>query len=247
MFVLGSIKTKALWIILAVLLAFGAWQLFSIVQVSAFNVKAQVKEPPKIDKIDNNKTELKEPLKTDDEKTQDKEPSKTDNEKTQGKEPPKTDNETNNEKQGHSSIVKVGGKKNVIYINSDIDYGDVFPGEEVTGHFTVYLQENVPDVYYTVNMTASDSGMSNYLVTQRHYGVGDDEHNEPDDVANGLNGDFKAEGYLNSHDGDIYDEWWVTFYVPDMTGDYNTQILVSPLDKTNVPDTSVGHDVKRKD
>lgn len=198
MTVFKGFGTKVVIFAAMLLLLAAAWQLSSLVQVSAFKVKAEVKDPAGIGKVILKK----------------------------GSPPP--------------GKVKIGGNKNIIYINTDIDYGDVFPGEEVTGHFTVYLLEEVESVIYTIEMTDSPSGMRANLVTARPYGIGDDERNEPDDIADGLSGDWNASGYLNRADGDTFDEWWVTFRVPDVLGDFDAQILVIPKELTNVPQQGAG-------
>jgi len=126
----------------------------------------------------------------------------------------------------------------ILYINTDIDFGTVFPGEEVTGHFTVHLKEGYDQVTYSVNMTLKNAAgvteMREFLVTQRHYGTGDTDSETGNDIADGTIGDWDAEGTLDRDAGDTFDEWWVTFYVPDGLGEYGAEILIIPEPKTTV-------------
>lgn len=130
----------------------------------------------------------------------------------------------------------------VLTINTDIDFGTVFPEETVQGHFVVYLTgtSNTTDtdnwttaptggftaVTYNVTMTDNVSpykDMRPYLIVQRAPGELDIE---PDDTANGTDNDYFAQGSLNVTDNDTFDKWFVTLEVPDDTGDYWIVILI---------------------
>jgi hypothetical protein len=120
----------------------------------------------------------------------------------------------------------------ILTINTDIDFGTVFPEEIVQGHFIVYLTGtgNATDnetwtntftaVTYNVTMTDNVSPYKDlrpYLIVQRAPGEADDE---PNDTANGTASDYFAQGSLNITASDTSDEWIVTLEVPDDLGDY---------------------------
>lgn len=139
-----------------------------------------------------------------------------------------------------SSIDLKSNRPTVLTINTDIDFGTVFPGETLQGHFIVSLTgtSNTTDtdnwttpftsVTYNVTMKLySGSGfedMRPFLFVQRDPGESD---NEPDNTANGTAGDYWALGDLNS-DNDTSDKWFVTFNATDdiPLDDYWTEIWI---------------------
>jgi hypothetical protein len=132
-------------------------------------------------------------------------------------------------------LVQSGGQGNLIYINTDIVYGTVFPGEEIIDYFTVHLIPNgTGTVTYTVNITANTTGsyldMRPYLIVQKDSVESEDE---PNATANGTSGDWYASGNL-TYGSDTLDKWWVTFYVPDVLGDYQADIYIEPSDNITV-------------
>jgi hypothetical protein len=217
---------RFLWLLLVMALVVGVWQLSSLLRINTFDVRATVQAPqPGITQVvaeDGGSTNGTAPL---------------------------TDNagfgnipqgigiaDATLPRNGGSSapmLVQSGGQGNLIYINTPIDYGTVFPGEELTGFFTVHLNVD-ENVTYTVNITANTTGgyldMRPYLVVQKDPGEGEDE---PDATANGTSGDWYASGNLTDVT-DESDKWWVTFYVPIELGDYQADIYVVPKDKTTV-------------
>ncbi len=130
-------------------------------------------------------------------------------------------------------LVQIGDKSNLIYVNTDIIFGTVFPGENVTGYFIVHLEAGTDNVTYTLvlseNTTSND--MRPYLLVKRHKGVGDTD-SEPggNEEADGTKNDYDAEGTLdrNADPADTFDEWWVSFYVPYVLGDYVADIAIEP-------------------
>ena len=127
----------------------------------------------------------------------------------------------------------------VLTINTDIDFGTVFPEETVQGHFIVYLTgtgnatdnetwtDNFTVVTYNVTMLlkASYEDMRPYMIVQRDPAEIDVE---PDNTANGTAADYSAQGHLdaNATPPDTGDKWFVTFDVPDDTGDYWIEIMI---------------------
>lgn len=145
------------------------------------------------------------------------------------------------------AMVKIVNKKdnkkgNLLYINTDIDYGNVFPGESPTGHFIVYLAEGVDKkgwqqgpysrVQYsvTVKNAAGKKVMKSYLLVRRD--PAETDTNDPDPVADGRLLDFGAIGVVDTND--ISDKWLVTFYVPEIAEgsvfDYGAQIEIEVWD-----------------
>jgi hypothetical protein len=136
-----------------------------------------------------------------------------------------------------SSVTLESNRPTVLTINTDIDFGTVFPEEILQGHFIVYLTGtgNATDnetwtnpftaVTYNVTMLAKSpyKDMRPNLVVQRDPGESDIE---PDNTANGTSSDYSAQGSLNVTDNDTGDKWFVTLEVPDDTGDYWIEIMV---------------------
>jgi len=127
-----------------------------------------------------------------------------------------------------------------LTINTDIDFGTVFPGETHQGHFIVYLTGtgNTSDnetwtsgpfdsVTYNVTMVAKSpyGDLRPHLIVQRDPGESD---TEPDNTANGTASDYSAQGHLdaNATPPDTGDKWFVTLEVPDDLDDYWIEILI---------------------
>ena len=126
----------------------------------------------------------------------------------------------------------VDDDKNVLRINSDINFnelfGTVFPGEKVTSHFTIILNiEGTADYNISINSTQN---MAMYIVVEKDPSEPD---TEIDPIADGRIGNWTAAGDLTP-ETDESDVWLVTFYVPDATGDYEVNIIVTPWDKLKV-------------
>lgn len=136
-------------------------------------------------------------------------------------------------------------RSTILTINTDIDFGTVFPEETVQGHFIVSLagtgnETGVDEpwgpynaVTYNITMQAVNGAgyeqykdMTSYLIVQRD--PSELPETEPDSTANGTAGDYFAQGHLdtNAVPADTSDKWFVTLEVPDDTGDYWIVILV---------------------
>lgn len=122
----------------------------------------------------------------------------------------------------------------VLTINTDIDFGTVFPEEILQGHFIVSLtgadgtswNGTYTETTYNVTMTTNVTPYKDlrpYLVVQRDPAESD---TEPDNTANGTTHDYFAQGSLNVTDNDTGDKWFVTLEVPDDTGDYWIEIMI---------------------
>jgi hypothetical protein len=130
-------------------------------------------------------------------------------------------------------------RPSILTINTDIDFGTVFPEETVQGHFIVYLTgtgnttdnetwKTGPFTAVTYNVTMSTNvtpykDLRPHLVVQRDPAEADIE---PDNTANGTSNDYSAQGSLNVTDNDTGDKWFVTLEVPDDTGDYWIEIMI---------------------
>jgi len=124
-----------------------------------------------------------------------------------------------------------GSSGPLLTINTNIDFGTVFPGETVTGNFTIYLTgvDNTPWVdgpytSYNVTMLAKMGyqDMKSSMKVQRD--PNEAPETEPDPIADGPIGDYTAQGTLDSND--ISDTWIVRLEVPDGLGDYWIEILI---------------------
>jgi len=113
-----------------------------------------------------------------------------------------------------------GSSGPALIINTEIDFGMVFPGENVTGNFTVYLAtfNNYTWAAYSLNTTIgypSTENMTPYLTVL----LDSDEVDagETDNVT-----------YATVNQTDLSDKWWVTFLAPDAptTGDYSANITI---------------------
>ncbi len=229
---------RFLWILLVVALVVGAWQLSSLLRISTFDVRATVKAPQA------GITQVAASGGGSSASTANKTGS------TSGTAPLTGNAGSGNVPQGigitgatppnnggsfEPAMVQIGGgggggeKGTLLYINTDIDYGTVFPGEELTGYFTVYLAGEAESVSYNITMqTAGGEDMRPYLVVEKD----SESDTEPDPLADGPSSDYTASGNLTSEDDS--DKWWVTFYVPDETGDYNSSIKVETSDNITV-------------
>jgi hypothetical protein len=131
--------------------------------------------------------------------------------------------------------LNVDQEPTILTINTDIDFGTVFPGEVRQGHFIVYLTgtdgepwpEEFTQVTYNVTLLAPPDAaykdMRPYLLVQRNPAESD---TEPVSTANGTAGDYFAFGHLDADAGDTGDEWLVTLYTPDEAGDYWIEIEI---------------------
>ena len=186
---------KFLWIVLVIALVVGAWALSSLFQNDAFNVRATVKGSPTgtvqtiVGGSGPESSEYKDP-------------------------------ETGSGSSGGSPpmIVELGGNQGqVLYINTDIDYGTVFPGESLTDYFTVYLTTET-SLDYSIELTwipgNSDKDMRPHLTVWKDPS---ESEVEPNNIADGPAGDYTAEGTLSG--SDISDKWLVRFDVPGESGD----------------------------
>ncbi len=242
---------RFLWLLLVVALVVGVWQLSSLLHISTFDVRATVQAPQTgITQVvaEDGGSSVSTVNKTGSTSgtapltgnagsgnvPQDTAPADTTPPDNGGSPPP-----------AMVQIVGGGGggggggeKGTLIYINTPIDYGTVFPGEEIIDYFTVHLDAS-ENVTYTVNITANITGgyldMRPYLMVEKIPGVSDTD-TEPDPtagIADGINLDYIATGNLTPT-SDIWDKWRVTFYVPILLGDYQADIYVEPEAKTTV-------------
>ena len=138
-----------------------------------------------------------------------------------------------------SPVSLESNRPTVLTINTDIDFGTVFPEEILQGHFIVYLTGtgNATDnetwtnpftaVTYNVTMLGKSpyKDIRPYLIVQRDPAESDIE---PDNTANGTAADYIAQGHLdiNAATPDTSDEWIVTLEVPDDLGDYWIEIMI---------------------
>ena len=121
-----------------------------------------------------------------------------------------------------------------LTINTDIEFGTVFPGETHQGHFIVSLtgadgtswNGTYTEITYDVSMLlkASYEDLRPYLIVQRD--PAELPESEPDNTANGTTGDYFAQGSLNATD--TSDKWFVTFNATDdiPLDDYWIEIMI---------------------
>ena len=132
-----------------------------------------------------------------------------------------------------------------LIINTDVDFGTVFPGETVKGKFIVYLDKvtntssntswNTTYTWITYNVTLLEEldytceDIRPYLIVERDTVESD---NETDPLADGTNNDYFARGSLNFTDNDTFDKWFVTFNVTDniSLNDYGAEVLIEVID-----------------
>jgi hypothetical protein len=119
--------------------------------------------------------------------------------------------------------MNVSNKPTALTINTDIEYGTVFPGESHQGEFKVMLTDPELGGQYTRVeyhlILASEGGyldLTPYLTVERDPA---EEDTESDNV---------TYASVDSSDDDNSDRWLVTFDVPDdiTNGDYWTTITV---------------------
>jgi hypothetical protein len=138
-----------------------------------------------------------------------------------------------------------------LEINTDIDFGIVFPQQIRTDHFKVCLSKTwcgggqAKTDYKIVlerkplecrgrgcHQTEYYPDLRPYLLVQRDPAE-NHEPAEPDGTAGGLAGpdDYIARGHLDDRTGDKCDTWLVTMKVPVFRGDYNreTDPIEDPL------------------
>ena len=120
----------------------------------------------------------------------------------------------------------------ILTINTNIDFGTVFPGETVSGNFTIYLTgvDTIPwtgtytSISYNVTMLSKFGyqDMKSSMIVERD--PNEAPETEPDSIADGPIGDYTAQGTLDPND--ISDTWIVRLEVPDVQGDYWIEILI---------------------
>ena len=135
----------------------------------------------------------------------------------------------------------------VLTINTDIDFGTVFPGEECEGHFIVYLTGtdnssgtdqwpgDWPTPFISANYTlllVSKNGygdMRPTMVVERDTSETD---TEPDPIANGWIVDYQAMGSLdkNADPSDTGDKWIVSWNATDTIDEFWTEIRIVLID-----------------
>lgn len=117
-----------------------------------------------------------------------------------------------------------------LIINTDIEFGTVFPGETQDGEFTVSLSDtqNPPQVEYHLILTLTTEfgylDLTNYLTVVRDTSETDVDADLPfQNNGSSLGGDLQGNGGT-----DISDRWEVTLTLPDdpPEGDYWTVITV---------------------
>jgi len=251
------------WVILAVVLLFGIWQLATLFQLLSFSVDATVGElqPGDVAQI---KTDWPGPAVSETGGT-DSGAGGTGNLETGSGPGGKADKGTGNGGTGPEpedlvdegppprsgggggtgpAVQIINSNENLIYVNTDIDFGTVFPGEVVSGSFTVNLIVD-DDVDYTITLSenatcASDPDCNDirpYILVQKIQTAGD-----MDDDPDHAHGVFVPPDYLEDYEaeGDLTDEtdefdiWTVTFYVPDVLGEYQAIIVIVPEEEITV-------------
>jgi hypothetical protein len=99
-----------------------------------------------------------------------------------------------------------------ITVSSDVvDFGTAFPGERLTGNFTVLLVGTATQLSYDITLESNPSfeDIRPYLTVQKDPAEPD---REPDRIASGPTGDYHASGNLSSTD--TSDRWLVVIDVP---------------------------------
>ncbi len=253
---LSRSRNRFLWILLVIFLVIGAWFLFSLYQTDAFNIRATIKgSPVGIAQAIAAESGTGGTGGTGDTETGSGTEGSGDtgtgsgNGGTQGKGTELVSGPDGTQDTGIEpepvledgpllGIVNIGGQGNRVYINTDIDYGTVFPGESFTGHFIIYLTgvdeddwEGGPysELIYTITLLEKSpyEDMRPYLTVEK----ATEGDSETDWIADGPNDDYDAEGNLSG--SDTSDKWWVTFTVPDDPdefGEYQADILVEVPD-----------------
>jgi hypothetical protein len=152
-----------------------------------------------------------------------------------------------------------------LEINTDIDFGTVFPQETRTEYFKVCLSKTycqctcgcsgcgggcgsgsgcqaTTDYKIVLKLKPLECGWSGchgtqyypdlrpYLIVQRDPAE-THEPAEPDGTANGIGGDYIAQGHLDGRTGDECDKWLVTMRVPVFAENYNPETDPIPPDQ----------------
>ncbi len=114
---------------------------------------------------------------------------------------------------------------NSLIINTDINFGTVFPGETVSDDFQLCLSDPSTSLTYDIALLLKpldpDPGdfpdMRPYMVVERDPAEADSDP----DSADGRVGDYVAAGSLDGPAGDTCDRWIVTLDVPHFESEYN--------------------------
>lgn len=125
-----------------------------------------------------------------------------------------------------SIVITAVGLLNALIINTDIDFGTVFPGQTVSDDFELCLADPSTSVAYDIDLLLKplnpDPGdfpdMRPYMIVE-HDDAG--ETDSDPDSADGRAGDYAASGSLDGPAGDTCDRWIVTLDVPHFVGEYN--------------------------
>ncbi len=130
-------------------------------------------------------------------------------------------------------LVQIGGQGDLLYINTDIDYGTVFPGESgLQGEFIVYLSDSEWNgTYNQVSYRIFLRTVGSYLDLRPYLSLVRDPTETP---KSGEPGDTTAAASLDNTppespytEADIYDRWVVTLNnVPETIGEYQAEIVV---------------------
>ena len=135
---------------------------------------------------------------------------------------------TGNQMSEFTDPIKVGTyRTTILELNTDIDFGTVFPGEVLTDHFRLFLSESFiavlgQTVEYTISVAQlpCPAGDVNPDCPSGQFFEDIGEYVEivrdPDETDG--DGDTTTGAVLNSKVGDVSDTWLITFSAPDFAG-----------------------------
>ena len=117
---------------------------------------------------------------------------------------------------------------NSLTINTDIDFGTVFPGETVSDYFELCLSDPGSSLTYDIDLELKPldpppgvfPDMRPYMVAERDPSETD---TEADPIADGRAADYHAKGSLDGPADDQCDKWIVTLDVPHFESEYNAE------------------------
>lgn len=121
---------------------------------------------------------------------------------------------------------------NSLTINTDIDFGTVFPGQTVSDYFELCLIDPNSSLTYDIDLELKPldpldpplgdfPDMRPYMTVERD--PAEAPETEPDGSADGRINDYEAEGSLDGPAGDECDKWIVTLYVPHFESEHNPE------------------------
>ena len=114
-----------------------------------------------------------------------------------------------------------------LIINTLIDFGMMFPGESLSGNFTVTIHPPYTWVNYELNTTIGDPFSSENMTPYLTIELDDDEVTA---------GETDTVNYATVNSTDFSDVWWVTFLVPNEPpafGAYSANITIEVITATS--------------